>query len=196
MHVRSLVFRNRAPRAWLARRGTRLIAGRARQHVNPLSAHFQQPCEPPQWDSVFTDLTKPLFIDVGCAYGSYSVAYAKVGPRARCPACANFAAPPGTRRAHSLASIPAQTFPDWNVLGLEIREAVLTMSKASTKAEQCPNLHFVATNANVSLPSLLDSMPPELRTRRVALLHPDPWFKKRHQKRRYGTARSQCAPRH
>jgi tRNA (guanine-N7-)-methyltransferase len=45
------------------------------------------------------------------------------------------------------------------------------------------NLHFLFCNANVSVQGWMEALPPD-RLQRVSIQFPDPWFKKRHQKRR------------
>ncbi|MEB3831631.1 tRNA (guanosine(46)-N7)-methyltransferase TrmB [Phormidium sp. CCY1219] len=77
----------------------------------------------------------------------------------------------------------AQWEPDWNFLGLEIRESLVETAIAQRDEKQIPNLHFLFCNANPSLQPLLDSLPPGI-LQRVSIQFPDPWFKKRHQKRR------------
>ncbi len=73
--------------------------------------------------------------------------------------------------------------PDWNFLGLEIREPLVEQAKAKVLELGLRNLHFLFGNANNSLKPLLDSL--ETRTlQRVTIQFPDPWFKKRQIKRR------------
>ena len=73
--------------------------------------------------------------------------------------------------------------PDWNFLGLEIRQPVVEMALRSRDQAGLTNLHFVFCNANLSLQSLLAGWP-QSPLQRVSIQFPDPWFKKRHQKRR------------
>lgn len=77
----------------------------------------------------------------------------------------------------------AQLVPDWNFLGLEIREPVVDMAQQYRDQAELTNLHFLFCNANTSLQSLMASWPVN-PLRRVTIQFPDPWFKKRHQKRR------------
>ncbi|MEM9805154.1 MAG: tRNA (guanosine(46)-N7)-methyltransferase TrmB [Cyanobacteria bacterium P01_D01_bin.56] len=76
----------------------------------------------------------------------------------------------------------AQLCPDWNFLGLEIREPLVEQGLKQRDALGLDNLHMLFCNANNSLRPLLASLaqPPQ----RVSIQFPDPWFKKRHQKRR------------
>lgn len=77
----------------------------------------------------------------------------------------------------------AQVAPEWNYLGLEIRETVVQEAIANRDRSEFSNLHYIFGNANYSLPGLLASLPVGT-LQRVSIQFPDPWFKKRHQKRR------------
>lgn len=77
----------------------------------------------------------------------------------------------------------AQVAPEWNYLGLEIREAVVNSAIANRDLSGLDNLHYIFCNVNRSLPGLLASLPVGI-LQRVSIQFPDPWFKKRHQKRR------------
>jgi tRNA (guanine-N7-)-methyltransferase len=70
----------------------------------------------------------------------------------------------------------------WNFLGLEIREPLVERALIRRDRDQQRNLHFVFCNANNSLKPLLAECPAQLQC--VSIQFPDPWFKKRHQKRR------------
>ncbi|MEO1621622.1 MAG: tRNA (guanosine(46)-N7)-methyltransferase TrmB [Cyanobacteria bacterium J06632_3] len=76
----------------------------------------------------------------------------------------------------------AQALPGWNFLGLEIREPLVERSLIRRDRDQQKNLHFIFCNANNSLKPILETYPGKLQ--RVSIQFPDPWFKKRHQKRR------------
>ncbi len=77
----------------------------------------------------------------------------------------------------------AQVQPDWNFLGLEIREPLVDQAN-SWKAELgLTNLHYLFCNANNSLRPLLTSLPEGL-LQTATIQFPDPWFKRKHQKRR------------
>ena len=77
----------------------------------------------------------------------------------------------------------ARLQPDWNFLGLEIREPLVEKAKALVAELGLSNLHFLFCNVNNSLRPLLNSFPSEI-LQRVTIQFPDPWFKKRHGKRR------------
>ena len=74
--------------------------------------------------------------------------------------------------------------PDWNFIGLEIRQPLVEQAQRRCQAADLTNLHFVFCNANVSFHSLMASWPPPHPLQRVSIQFPDPWFKQRHQKRR------------
>ena len=77
----------------------------------------------------------------------------------------------------------AQAMPDWNFLGLEIREPLVDQANEWRRSLGLTNLHYLFCNANISLEPILASLPSGV-LRRVSIQFPDPWFKKRHQKRR------------
>lgn len=73
--------------------------------------------------------------------------------------------------------------PNWNYLGLEIREPLVMEANKLRSELTLTNLHYLFCNVNNSLRSLLSSLPPE-SLQRVTIQFPDPWFKTRHAKRR------------
>lgn len=77
----------------------------------------------------------------------------------------------------------AQQQPDWNFLGLEIREPLVEQANERRNELEFSNLHYLFCNANITLKSLLASLPMGV-LQRVTIQFPDPWFKRRHQKRR------------
>ena len=77
----------------------------------------------------------------------------------------------------------AQLYPDWNFLGLEIREKLVDNANDDKQELGLKNLHYLFCNANTSLDSILASLP-EKSLHYVSIQFPDPWFKKRHYKRR------------
>ncbi|MFN7898194.1 MAG: tRNA (guanosine(46)-N7)-methyltransferase TrmB [Synechococcaceae cyanobacterium] len=70
-----------------------------------------------------------------------------------------------------------------NHLGLEIRRPLVATAEAERGALGLTNLAFVFANANISLPGWLEALPPG-RLELVSLQFPDPWFKRKHRKRR------------
>ncbi|MEL6602079.1 MAG: tRNA (guanosine(46)-N7)-methyltransferase TrmB [Cyanobacteria bacterium J06614_10] len=128
---------------------------RVRQHVNPLSSKYASPAIAPDWPSVYEDASLPLHLDIGCAKGDF-------------------------------VREMSQQRTDWNFLGLEIRQplverSLLRRDRAIAQGAQ-RNLHFIFCNANNSLRPVLGTYPGKLQW--VSIQFPDPWFKKRHQKRR------------
>ncbi|MBE9007553.1 tRNA (guanosine(46)-N7)-methyltransferase TrmB [Fortiea sp. LEGE XX443] len=77
----------------------------------------------------------------------------------------------------------AQTEPNWNFLGLEIREPLVVEANQWRSELGLTNLHYLYCNANNSLQPLLSSLTPGI-LQRVTIQFPDPWFKTRHAKRR------------
>lgn len=128
---------------------------RVRQHVNPLSSKYSSPAKAPNWAEVFANPQLPLHLDIGCAKGDF-------------------------------VREMARQVPGWNFLGLEIREPLveraLLRHERAVQAGVSQNLHFIFCNANNSLKPVLAAYPGGLE--RVSIQFPDPWFKKRHQKRR------------
>ncbi len=74
----------------------------------------------------------------------------------------------------------AALHPEWNVLGLEIREHLVEGVLAEARARGLANVHALRANANIHTDSLL----PDASVAFVAINFPDPWYKKRHHKRR------------
>lgn len=77
----------------------------------------------------------------------------------------------------------AQEQPDWNFLGLEIRDPLVEEANRIRDELGLTNLHYLFSNVNIDLAPLLFSLPPNL-LQWVSIQFPDPWFKKRHAKRR------------
>lgn len=88
----------------------------------------------------------------------------------------------GSGKGQFLLQMAAQ-HPNWNFLGLDIRQPVVDYALRQRNRVGHDNLHFVFCNVNVSLRSLLESWPQNF-LQQVSIQFPDPWFKKRHQKRR------------
>ena len=77
----------------------------------------------------------------------------------------------------------AQQQPGVNHLGVEIRRALVSAAEADREALGLTNLHYLFCNANVSLEAWLAALPPG-QLDLVSIQFPDPWFKKKHHKRR------------
>ena len=140
-------------------------AFRSRQHVNPLAKKFQQPTTLPEgWPrNVFDDLSKPIFLDIGCSRGGF------------------------------LIDMASQRPDDYNYLGLEIRPIVVYHAKERVEKHGLQgSLDFVGCNANVDLERLLSLLTKSKEENRgevemVTIQFPDPHFKARHAKRRVVT---------
>ena len=77
----------------------------------------------------------------------------------------------------------ASTDPKWNFLGLEIRELLVSSSERKRKRLELQNLKFLFCNVNVSLDEWLSYLDYG-QLKRVSIQFPDPWFKRKHFKRR------------
>lgn len=77
----------------------------------------------------------------------------------------------------------AQAEPAWNFLGVEIREPLVAEANRIKNESSLTNLHYEFCNATISLGNVLKELPAGI-LRMVTIQFPDPWFKKRHFKRR------------
>ena len=77
----------------------------------------------------------------------------------------------------------AQQQPAVNHLGVEIRRPLVNAAEADREALGLGNLRYLFCNANVSLEAWLAALPPG-QLELVSVQFPDPWFKKKHHKRR------------
>ena len=73
--------------------------------------------------------------------------------------------------------------PKWNFLGLEIRDPLVNASERKRKILGLQNLKFLFCNVNVSLDEWLYDLDDD-QLKRVSIQFPDPWFKRKHFKRR------------
>ena len=72
---------------------------------------------------------------------------------------------------------------NWNYLGIEIRERLVKKAKLKVEERKIKNLYFVFGNAN----NILNNVQSEFiikNLKSISFNFPDPWFKKRHNKRR------------
>jgi tRNA (guanine-N7-)-methyltransferase len=53
---------------------------RVRHHVNPLSRHFLQPIDLPDWRLIYHQVEQPLHLDIGCAKGHFLLRMAAQAP--------------------------------------------------------------------------------------------------------------------
>jgi tRNA (guanine-N7-)-methyltransferase len=71
----------------------------------------------------------------------------------------------------------------WNYLGVEIREPLVEEANRLAEERDLTNLHYSFCNAMLSLDPLLEALPAGL-LQNVTIQFPDPWFKRKHAKRR------------
>lgn len=77
----------------------------------------------------------------------------------------------------------AEAEPAWNFLGVEIRDSLVTEANEIAKDKRLTNLHYEFCNAMIWLDRLLAEIPDGV-LQMVTIQFPDPWFKKKHAKRR------------
>ena len=70
-----------------------------------------------------------------------------------------------------------------NFLGVEIREPLVEEANRIANEANLTNLHYEFCNAMLALDKLLEKLPANL-LQTVTIQFPDPWFKKKHAKRR------------
>jgi tRNA (guanine-N7-)-methyltransferase len=88
----------------------------------------------------------------------------------------------GCARGRFLLAL-AQQQPELNHLGVEIRRALVAAAEADRQQLGLGNLHYLFCNANISVEGWLTALAPG-QLDLVSIQFPDPWFKKRHHKRR------------
>ena len=77
----------------------------------------------------------------------------------------------------------ALTNASWNYLGIEIREKLVKNAKLKVREREIKNLYFLFGNAH----NILNDVQSKLiikNVKSISFNFPDPWFKKRHYKRR------------
>jgi tRNA (guanine-N7-)-methyltransferase len=77
----------------------------------------------------------------------------------------------------------AEAEPHWNYLGVEIRQPLVDEANRIAADEGLVNLHYAFCNAMLWLERLIGDLPPGI-LKAVTIQFPDPWFKKKHAKRR------------
>jgi tRNA (guanine-N7-)-methyltransferase len=88
----------------------------------------------------------------------------------------------GSARGRFLLSM-AELDKNTNFIGLEIRRVLVDEANRIAKERNLKNLHYEFTNVLVSLKDLLRDFPEGI-LQTVTINFPDPWFKKKHAKRR------------
>lgn len=127
---------------------------RVRQHLNPLARRWRQPVKLP------SDWYTQAFTDTDL------------------PLIVDV----GVAKGRFLYKL-AQTHTSRNYLGLEIREPLVHQANRVAAQAGLTNLFYIACNANVSLADILTNVP-ITKLKEVYIQFCDPWFKKRHSKRR------------
>ena len=77
----------------------------------------------------------------------------------------------------------AEAEPEWNYLGIEIRHPLVDEANRLARDGGFANLHYSFCNAMLWLDRLLAEIPDGV-IRMFTIQFPDPWFKKKHAKRR------------
>jgi len=77
----------------------------------------------------------------------------------------------------------ASEMPEYNYLGIEIREPLVAEANRLALEAGLANLHYSFCNAMLWLDRLIENFP-DGRLQQVTIQFPDPWFKKKHEKRR------------
>ena len=88
----------------------------------------------------------------------------------------------GCARGRCLLGL-AERDPHWNHLGVEIRRPLVTSADCDALASEHGNVRILFCNANISLEGWMKTLKQD-RLQRVSIQFPDPWFKRRHRKRR------------
>ncbi|HMT07804.1 MAG TPA: tRNA (guanosine(46)-N7)-methyltransferase TrmB [Pyrinomonadaceae bacterium] len=77
----------------------------------------------------------------------------------------------------------AEALPEWNYLGVEIREPLVDEANRLAREAELTNLHYVFCNAMLFIDMLIADIPDGV-LQQVTIQFPDPWFKRKHSKRR------------
>ena len=88
----------------------------------------------------------------------------------------------GSARGRFLLKM-AEFSPACNFLGVEIREPLVEEANRLAQEKNLTNLHYEFNNATYSLDLLLAKFPADV-LETVTIQFPDPWYKKKHAKRR------------
>lgn len=77
----------------------------------------------------------------------------------------------------------AEIKPNQNFLGVEIREPLVEEANRIKDEKKLTNLHYEFCNAMLTLEKLFEKLPRDV-LQTVTIQFPDPWYKKKHAKRR------------
>ena len=89
----------------------------------------------------------------------------------------------GCGKGHFCADL-AEDRPDLNILGIEIREQLVAEAQRLQELSGSGNLRFLAGSANVLAAPCIDRLGRNGELASCSIQFPDPWPKRRHQKRR------------
>ena len=78
----------------------------------------------------------------------------------------------------------AQDNPHVNVIGIDIREPIIELANARAQRLGITNAYYIYTNANVNISRIINDISKPSAVQRITINFPDPYFKKRHHKRR------------
>ena len=134
-------------------------AKKCRQHVNPLSDFYSTPLtiDAGWFAREFAEPSLPLTVDIGSAFGGW------------CLDAASLPVNLGTR----------------NFIGLEIRHPAADTAQQRRDQLGLVNCTFLRANANIDLDAVFAAArAARAPIERVLMQFPDPWFKRRHRKRR------------
>ena len=126
-----------------------------RQHVNPLSSHYDQIISIPSISEIFKNPSLPLHLDLGSGKGEF------------------------------LFELALQN-QNWNYMGIEIKEKLIIKAKRKLELHYnfLENIYFAFGNAENLIDDLMLNLTPKKVFQSISFNFPDPWFKKKHHKRR------------
>lgn len=91
----------------------------------------------------------------------------------------------GCARGNYLLDLASQEALPYNILGVEIRRPLVEQAKKRARERDLNNISFLFANMNVHMDVIFGSLPGPLAS--ISILHPDPWYKKKHARRRLVT---------
>ena len=74
----------------------------------------------------------------------------------------------------------AKLHPERFIVGVEVRKLIVSLLEEHLQKEEIFNAHLVHSSAQF----VMEDIVPDKSLERVFVFHPDPWFKKKHHKRR------------
>ncbi|URE09296.1 Putative methyltransferase [Musa troglodytarum] len=160
---------------------------RIRQHVNPLSSSFATPAEIPVWKEVFRDPSLPLMLDIGSGSGRFLLWLAK-----NCPERRNYLGLEIRQKLVERSQFWAEELGLANIHFMFANATVSFEPLVSTYPGPLMLVSILVSFIQISFPILESNKEIVLDTANSqAICHyfevrqcPDPYFKKRHHKRR------------